>query len=134
MSVTSRRTLTVAAGAAAALVLWAVVYLLAGVELTTKQASGPQPDSPIAVAGASLLIGLAAWGLLVLLERKVTRPARTWTIIALVVLAASMIGPVGEAADTATMLTLIGLHLIVAAVLIPGLALSARRQVAGEEV
>jgi hypothetical protein len=44
---------------------------------------------------------------------------------AVVVLALSLTGPLGGAVDTASMVTPAGMHLIVAAVLIPGLGGSA---------
>jgi hypothetical protein len=74
-----------------------------------------------------LVAGLAAWGLLALLERTVARPGRVWAAIALAVLVLSLGGPLGSAGDGTSMAILTGMHLVVAAVLIPGLGGSARR-------
>ena len=79
---------------------------------------------PGAVAAAGLLAGLAAWALLALLERVLARPGRAWTVIAVVVLAVSLAGPLG-AAGAAGAAVLAGLHLVVAAVLVPGLGRTA---------
>jgi hypothetical protein len=73
------------------------------------------------VVVTALVAGLAAWGLLALLERTVSRPARTYRIIALTVLAISLAGPLGSGVDTSSRLVLLGMHLTVGAALIIGL-------------
>lgn len=115
-----------AAGAVAALVLWALVDPVAGLEPTVRTAGSVQRVGPGMTVVAGLSAGLAAWALLAILERLLKRPALTWTVIAVAVLALSLTGPLGSAVDTATALTLAGMHLVVAAVVIPGLARSAR--------
>ncbi|MFI6603447.1 DUF6069 family protein [Nonomuraea sp. NPDC050536] len=121
-----RRALTVAAAAAVALVVWALAALVAGISLTVRPGGAVQSVGPGAVAAASLLAGLAAWALLAVLERTLKQPRRAWTIIAVVVLVLSMTGPLGAAVGVASTLTLAGMHLVVAAVLIPGLSRRAR--------
>ncbi len=65
-----------------------------------------------------------AWGSLAGLERFVRRPVRIpWAGSAVVATLLSFGGPLG-AADTASKLALSCLHVVVAAVLIPGLARS----------
>src|SRR3954463_5270572 len=86
---TARRTgraITVAAGAAGALLLWAVNDPWAGTDLVVRQGSSTSHVGPAAVVLTALIAGLAAWGLLALLERTVGHPARTFRIVALVVL------------------------------------------------
>ncbi len=122
----TRRALAVAGAAAAALALWALAGPVAGVDLTVRTGGAEQPVGPASVAVTSVLAGLAAWGLLALLERVTSRPGRAWTIIAVVVLVLSLAGPLGSAVGTASTVTLAGMHLVVAAVLIPVLGRSAR--------
>lgn len=122
----ARRALTVAGATAAALALWALAGPVAGIDLTVRLDGGVQPVGPGAVVVASLLAGLAGWALLASLERILKRPGRTWTVIAVVVLVLSLAGPLGSAVGTASTVTLAGMHLIVAAVLIPGLGRPAR--------
>ncbi|MEU7457927.1 DUF6069 family protein [Streptosporangium roseum] len=122
----TRRALTVAGATAAALALWTLAGPVAGIDLTVRLGEGVQPVGPGAVVVASLLAGLAGWALLASLERITKRPGRTWTVIAVVVLALSLAGPLGGAVGTASTVTLAGMHLIVAAVLIPGLGRPAR--------
>src|SRR3954466_58700 len=96
---TARRTgraITVAAGAAGALLLWVVNDPWAGTDLAVRQGDATQHIGPAAVVGAALIAGLAAWGLLALLERTVRRSARTFRITALIVLALSLAGPLGS--------------------------------------
>ncbi|GGQ12705.1 hypothetical protein GCM10010187_31160 [Actinomadura coerulea] len=115
------RAINVAAGAAGALILWAVNDPWAGIDLTVHQGDSTQHIGPAAVVGAALAAGLAAWGLLALLERTVRHPTRTFRIITLITLALSLAGPLGSGADTSSRLVLLGMHLTVGAALIIGL-------------
>ncbi|MET8305413.1 MULTISPECIES: DUF6069 family protein [unclassified Micromonospora] len=116
------RAITVAAGAAGALLLWAVNDPWAGIDLAVRQGDATQHIGPAAVVVAALIAGLAAWGLLALLERTVGRaPARTFRIIALIVLVLSLAGPLGSGIGTSSRLVLLGMHLTVGAALIIGL-------------
>ncbi|MFC6020635.1 DUF6069 family protein [Plantactinospora solaniradicis] len=121
---TARRTgraITVAAGAAGALLLWVVNDPWAGIDLTVRQGDATQHIDPVVVAAAALVAGLAAWGLLALLERTVRRPARTFRIVALIVLVLSLAGPLGSGVGTSSRLVLLAMHLTVGAALIIGL-------------
>ena len=128
----TRRILSVAGAAAAALVLWTLTGPVAGHDLSAGTGGDAREVGAFAVLAAALAAGLAAWALLALLERTVGRPGRVWTITAAAVLALSMPGTLGGA-DTASTAVLAAMHLVVGAVLIPGLGLSARprRRAAG---
>ncbi|MEO3872191.1 DUF6069 family protein [Nonomuraea sp. B12E4] len=117
-----RLLLTVIGSPAAALAVWALAVPMAGTTLTVRMGGGTQAVGPVLVVVTSLLAGLAGWGLLAVLERLAARPGRIWRIVALVVLVLSLLGPVGSAAGPAATLVLVLLHLVVGAVLIPGLA------------
>ncbi|WP_433235660.1 DUF6069 family protein [Streptosporangium sp. CA-135522] len=120
-----RRALVVAGAMAAALALWALAGPLAELNLAVRIGGELQLVGLVSVAAASLIAGLAGWALLAALERRSARPRRTWTIIAVIVLVLSLAGPIGSAAGTPSMVVLAGMHLLVAAVLIPGLGGSA---------
>ncbi|TDD19183.1 DUF6069 family protein [Nonomuraea diastatica] len=122
VNTSARRPLTVIGASAAALACWVLAVPVAGIALTVRTGGGTQQVGPAAVVVASLLAGLAGWALLAALERFASRAGRFWTIVALVVLALSLLGPLGSAADATARLVLVLLHLIVGAVLIPGLA------------
>lgn len=116
---TARRTgrgITVAAATAGALLLWAVN----GPDLAVRRGGAVQHIGPVAVAATALLAGLAAWALLAVLERTAGRPARTYRIIASIVLVLSLAGPLGGA-DASSRLVLLAMHLTVGAALIIGL-------------
>jgi hypothetical protein len=120
---TARRTgraVTVAAGAASALILWAVNDPWGGIDLAVRQGGAVQHIGPVAVAATALIAGLAAWGLLALLERTVRRPTRTYRVIASIVLALSLLGPLGGV-GLSSKLVLLAMHLTVGAILIIGL-------------
>ncbi len=123
-----RRALTVAGAAAAALALWTLTGPVAGHGPSAQTAGEVRQVGAAAVAAAALAAGLAGWALLALLERTAARPARTWTITAAAVLALSLAGPLGGAADAVSTAVLAGMHLLVGAVLVPGLALTSARR------
>jgi Family of unknown function (DUF6069) len=120
---TARRTgraITVAAAAAGALLLWTVDGPWAGLDLAVRRGDTTQHIGPVAVAVTALVAGLAAWGLLTLLERTVRRPVRAYRIIASIVLLLSLAGPLGGV-GTSSRLVLLALHVTVGAALIIGL-------------
>lgn len=116
------------AATAAALLGWAVLAPLGGLDLTVRlgSANSVQQVGPAAVASASLLAGLAGWVLLAVLERLTPRARTTWTIAALAALTLSLAGPLAGVTP-ASVIALAFLHLLVAAVLITGLRRSASR-------
>ncbi|MDL4776673.1 DUF6069 family protein [Actinomadura xylanilytica] len=123
-----RRALAVAGAAAASLALWALAGPVAGVDLTVRSGGADQAVGAGTVAVAGLLAGLAGWALLAALERLVSRPGPVWTAAAVVVLAFSLAGPLGSGAGAASVVALAGMHLVVAAVLVPCLGRSAHRR------
>ncbi|SCG71043.1 DUF6069 family protein [Micromonospora inositola] len=114
------RALAVLVATAAALAVWVVAVPLAGVDLAVRSGATEQPVGPGAVAVAALLAGLAAWALLAVLERFSRRARSIWTGVALAVLLASMLAPLGGGVGAAAKLTLALMHLA-AALVIPGL-------------
>jgi hypothetical protein len=110
----------------AALALWVLADPVGGIDLTARQAGTDRPVGPGAVAVAGLVSGLAAWGLLATLERFARRPRRLWNTIAIAVLVLSLTGPLSSGAGTGSKVVLVGLHLITAMILIPGLGRTAR--------
>jgi hypothetical protein len=76
----------------------------------------------VLVAVGSGAAALAAWALLALLERLTARARTIWTIVAVVVLVASLGTPLlGSGVTAANRAVLELLHLAVGAVLIPAL-------------
>ncbi|MGW5361280.1 DUF6069 family protein [Actinopolymorpha pittospori] len=123
------RALTVAAAAAAALVVWALISYVFGVDLAARPFGAPDytPVGAAAVVAGGLVPGLCAWGLLALMERLGWRARRVWTIVAGVVLVLSLATPLTGGETLGAVIGLTALHLTVAAVLIPGLARTAVR-------
>ena len=118
-----RRLLAVIAAVGAAAGGWGVIERGAGVDLRAPAFDGSAIGQDVGlgtVIFTSLIGSLAAWGLLALLEHYVSRPRRTWTVVALTALLVSLAGPMsgtGIGAGDRGLLAL--LHLVVAAVLIP---------------
>jgi hypothetical protein len=86
----------------------------------------PQTVAAGQVIGAAAVAGLIGWLLLALLERRTPRARTVWTVTALLVLALSLLLPLTAGTTAAAVTGLIVLHLTVGAVVIPGLARTAR--------
>jgi hypothetical protein len=122
------RALCAAGGAAAAAIAWAVEAPLLGIRLTVRfGAMAPQTVVAGQVVGAAVVAGLLGWLLLAALDRRAARVRTTWTAAALLVLAVSLAMPLTAATTTSAAVGLVVLHLVVGAVVIPGLASTARR-------
>ncbi|MEU8821046.1 DUF6069 family protein [Actinoplanes sp. NPDC048796] len=115
------RAVTVVAGAAGSLLLWAVNVPWGGLDLAVRQGGEVQSIGAAAVVATALIAGLAAWGLLALLERKARHPVRAFRIIATVLLLVSLAGPLGGGVGLSSKLVLLGMHLTVGIALIIGL-------------
>jgi hypothetical protein len=101
-----RRLAAVLTAVIAAVVLWAIAVHAAGIDLRSPgfgHSQKPAALNPGTVAVVSGLAGLAAWGLLALLERSTQRPRQIWTAAALIALVVSLGAPLsGPAAADAT--------------------------------
>jgi ribose/xylose/arabinose/galactoside ABC-type transport system permease subunit len=116
----TRRALTVAGAAAAALAVWASTRSIGGTELAVRSGDSVREIGPAAVVLTALLAGLAGWGLLAWFERAIRRPYRAWRLVAVAVFVVSLAGPLGGT-GTGARLALAAMHLVVAAVLVVGL-------------
>lgn len=120
MNTRMKRLVIVAEAAVAPLLVWVAAVPIGGVDLEAGQGQSVQTVAPAAIAAAGLVAGFAAWALMALLERRTSRPVRNWTITAAVVLAVSVLGPLGGV-GAAAKLVLLSMHAVVAAVLFLGL-------------
>lgn len=121
------RLIAIAGAALAGVVVW-VVASLAGVDLTVAvPGSNPMTITLAMVIVTAAIGGLAAWGLLALLERLTARARVIWTVIGMLVLALSLIPAATADATTATRVSLVAMHLVVGVTLIVLLGRSARR-------
>ncbi|MBB4742147.1 hypothetical protein BJY16_005606 [Actinoplanes octamycinicus] len=115
------RLITIGAATTAVLVQWTSNELWADTPLTVVRGGATQHLGAGAVTVTALVAGLAAWGLLAVLERTTRRPVRAFRIIATVGLLLSLAGPLGSGADPQSTTTLLAMHTTVAAALILGL-------------
>lgn len=113
-----RAALVLTAGLAAVLA-WVVAVPIAGLQLDVVTGGHPQTVSMGACIFGGIVGGLMGWGTLALLERFTGSPRRIWTIVALVALALSLTSPVTAATSPSTAVTLVLLHLLVGAIIIP---------------
>ena len=115
---TRRRTVTAALAPAAALAAWALMRLT-GIDLEVSVGDGVV--GPVDVVVAALLGALAGWAAVRFLERHSPWPREHWSYLSSAALAVSVIGP-SWLAEGASAAALIGLHVVVAAVVIVGFA------------
>ena len=119
---TRTRALAVAGAALAALVVWTVAVPILDVDLTVSPGGGsPMSVGAGTVVVAALVGALLGWALLALLEARTARARTLWTGAAVVALLVSLGGPLNAATATSIQVTLMLMHLAVAAVLIPAL-------------
>jgi hypothetical protein len=117
-SVRPGRIVTVLVAPVAAMLIW----LVQGPHLTVRTGEGVVQVGPAAVIATSLAAGLAGWLLLAILERYSARPRRTWLVVAIAVLAMSLLGPIQYAVTVPTAGALIAMHAVVGTILITGLS------------
>lgn len=111
----------IAAAVLGALIVWIIAVVALGVDLEVRFGPQDTPVTPAAVVLTSVIAGLGAWGLLLLLTRLLRNGPKVWTWVAVVVLLLSLGGPLFGEASVGTKITLGIMHLVVAAVLMAGL-------------
>ncbi|KIF76844.1 hypothetical protein QR77_29290 [Streptomyces sp. 150FB] len=123
MSTTLNRFLTVVGAVVGTAVVWLIAHQAVSGPLKAKLGSGdaePQEITIALVIVITAVVGLVAWGLLALLERS-AKGRTAWIWIAVVVFVLSLLGPLGSAEGTGAKISLALMHVVTAAVLIPGL-------------
>ena len=92
--------------------------------------AGPtaQAVGPASIVFAVLVAGLAAWGVLALLERFTKTSDRTFAVVGWTVLVLSLLGPVLTGAVGVVLVVLLAMHLVTGATLVIGLPLAGRRR------
>ena len=113
------RAVAVVGAAVDAVMLWVAAVPVGGVDLQVEMGGETEKVDLRAVTVVALASGLLGWALLALLEWRVPRAAAIWTAVALVVTLLSLAGPLTSATSAAAGAVLVGMHLVVAAVLIP---------------
>lgn len=121
-----RRWLTVLTTMATATAAWTVARPIGGVDLAVRTGGSTRQVEGLAVTLTALVAGLASWLLLVLLEHRTPRALGIWTVIAAAVFVGSLLGPLG-AVTAGGRAVLVGLHALVAVMLVVGMRRSARR-------
>ncbi|MEV4135139.1 DUF6069 family protein [Dactylosporangium sp. NPDC049742] len=119
------RPLAIAGAAVLALIVFFIARSAAG-DLVVKSGGSEQTVSAVAVVATVVIAGLLGWGLLALLERFTAKGRTIWTVIAVVFLLLSLLGPLGGT-DAGTKVSLALLHLLVGAVIITAFTRTSQR-------
>lgn len=115
-----------AAGATAA-TAWAITTHALGVQLLVHiPHSTPSTVGLAATVGTAAAVTALGCGALSAIDTFASRPRRTWLIVSLAVVAASLIPAAAFASTAATAISLVAMHLAVAAVAVTSLAGTAR--------
>lgn len=127
----AERLLVILAAVAATALVWLVATTGLRLELS-QPGFGTQAAETLSlwwVAAVAAIAGLAAWGMLAIIERRTRRAPMVWLIVSLVALGLSLVGPMsGEGIDGANRLALAAMHVAAGAVVIPLFYRSARRR------
>jgi Kef-type K+ transport system membrane component KefB len=115
------RAAVVGATVMAALAVWALLSQVAGLDLKAQQGGPTMHIGGVSVFFAAAVVSLAGWGMLGLLERRTANSRKIWTIVALIACVLSLGSPLISGIGAGAKLGLASLHLVVGAVLIPGL-------------
>ncbi|MDD7964855.1 DUF6069 family protein [Actinomycetospora lemnae] len=111
-----RRTLGVVATLVVALAVW-LVGRLAGADYWIADSQGTVRIDALVTTQVTVVLGLAGWAVLALLERLTRYGTAIWTVLATVIVAASMIPVFLVEATTATRVALVAVHLAVGALI-----------------
>lgn len=115
---TRRRALAVVAAVVVTLAVWLVGHL-AGADYWITDSQGSVRIDALVTTQVTVILGLAGWAVLALLERLTRYGTRIWTVLAVLIVALSMLPVALVEATTATRVALVAVHLAVGAVLIP---------------
>ncbi|MGC4807715.1 DUF6069 family protein [Micromonospora sp. DT233] len=121
-----KRLLAIAVATVVTVAIWLIARAL-DVSLAVGSGDTRQEVGVGAVIAATVVAGLAGWALLALLERLTAAGRTIWTVIAVLVLLVSLLGPLGGD-STGAKATLAAMHLAAAAVIIPAFRSSSRRR------
>lgn len=122
------RATLVAAASVGALLVWAVPAVLR-LPVAVTMNGAVQPISGASVAVAAAVAGLGAWAVKALLERMLRHPTSWWLTISTTVGVLSLLGPLTMATSATGAVALVAMHVVPAAILIPGLARTGPRKV-----
>ncbi|UWP79197.1 DUF6069 family protein [Dactylosporangium fulvum] len=120
------RALAIVGAVIGTVLIWVIARQAVG-DLTVRAGSGTQEVSVVAVILTAAFAGLVGWGLLAVLERATAKARTVWTVIAVVFLLLSLLGPLG-AVGAGAKVSLALMHLLAGAVIIPTFARTSRRR------
>jgi hypothetical protein len=118
---TQARFALVASAVISTMLVWLVAALL-GLEASVTMNGTVQSISGISVALTATVAGLGAWTVKAILDRLLRNPTPVWMTISVAVGLLSLAGPLTMATAPAASAVLVVMHLVPAAILIPGLA------------
>ena len=108
--------------------IWLFARFVVGVRVMRPSLIGRDGSTDLGIAEvavACLVVGLAAWALVAVLERRADQPRLQWITIGLVAVACSLGAPLsGHGVSGADRIVLVVMHLLVGGTIILGFAMS----------
>ncbi|THA30061.1 hypothetical protein E6R18_21640 [Streptomyces sp. A1277] len=111
----------------ATVIVWLIAHATLDDGLRAASGDDVQEIGLPMVIVVTLLVGFAALGVVTLLDRKSPKARTLWTVISSVVFLLSLLGPAGSGEGGGSKVALLCMHVVVALVLIPGFARTARK-------
>ncbi|MEU3228327.1 DUF6069 family protein [Streptomyces sp. NPDC006976] len=112
----------------ATVIVWLIAHATLDDGLKAKGQGGDIQEIGLPmVIGVTLVVGFAALGVVTLIDRKSPNARTLWTVISSVIFLLSLLGPAGSGDGGGSKVALLCMHVVVAAVLIPGFARTARK-------
>jgi hypothetical protein len=119
------RPLAIAMALIVNIIILAVGRIVTGDLPVAKMGDDVQTIGLMPVIWMTLIIGLVAWGLLVLLERTIARAATIWLGVATVFFVISLIGPLVQGDNTSSKIVLALMHVGAFIMIVPAMWRSA---------
>src|SRR5690554_6302336 len=120
----------IAAAVLGPVLVWLIAELV-GWEVAVRMNGAEQAISGVTVAVSAAVAALAAWGVKAAIDRMFRHPASWWLTVSLAVAVLSLLGPLTMATTVVGSAALVAMHVVPAAILIPGLARTGPRKVRG---
>lgn len=117
----------VAAAVISSTLVWLIADLM-GLDVAVTMNGTVQAISGVTVAVSATVASLGAWGVKAATERMFRHPTAWWVTIAIAVGVLSLLGPLTMATSATASAVLVVMHVVPAAILIPGLARTGPRK------
>lgn len=127
-SVTKSRGVSVVVAVFVGVAIWLFARFVIGIQVmrpSLDSRGGSTELGVVSIISTCLVLGVAGWSLVALLDRRVKHPRRHWIIFGVLAIACSLAAPLsGRGVSGADRVVLVAMHLLVGGAIIIGFASS----------